>query len=168
MSVCNCCHDRESEPGTGPGAVSPAEPLEGEVEELRRKPLPRVRDVEHKRAWSPDCFEPDGARAIAECVLDEVRERLLESPPVDERDEIGGGRYLDRSVCIGRAAAKTGCDRVQQVGDRNACAAQRQLPRIDPRKEQEIVCQLRKPIGLLARRAQRSRERGRRLGVVES
>jgi hypothetical protein len=40
MSVCDCGHDREAKPGTGPGTVSAAEPLEGVFDEPGGKPWP--------------------------------------------------------------------------------------------------------------------------------
>jgi hypothetical protein len=60
VSVRDCCHDREPEPRTGSGSVT-AETLESALEELWRKPLAFVADVQHDCLWNLDCFEPHGA-----------------------------------------------------------------------------------------------------------
>lgn len=123
--MCDCGHDRQAEPGTASGSVRAAEPREGAFEEVRRKPFALIGDVQDQCAGVLDYFKSSCACAVAECVLDEVGERLLESPTVDERDQIGPRCYLDRASRVGRSAAKAGCDRAKHFCDRDARAAER-------------------------------------------
>src|SRR5690348_13881816 len=74
-------HDREAEPGAAAraGAVCTGEPLEGVLDEVRRKAGPLVRHVEFDRVASRDRTQGDLPGAVAQRVVDQVRERLLES-----------------------------------------------------------------------------------------
>src|SRR5205085_12145445 len=77
-------HDREPEARAAatPAAGGAAEALERAVEEPGRKAAPLVAHVQLDGGLPHAGFEHDRAVAVAECVLDEVAERLLEAQPV--------------------------------------------------------------------------------------
>ena len=76
------------------------------VEELRRKAAPLVPDVELDPTVIRVREQLDGAVAVAERVVDEVRERLLEPEPVAADAKAAGrpppdGRAPGESACHG-------------------------------------------------------------------
>src|SRR5947209_736463 len=77
-------HDRQPESGTGAATarITAAEALECMREELRRKALPLVADKQRSETIIGARREPHGARTMAQRVVDEIAERLLESNPV--------------------------------------------------------------------------------------
>src|SRR5581483_11238777 len=120
--VCVCDGGDDCEPKAHPrgaaGPVATAEPLESPIQELGRKTLSLVGDAYHDLATGHGCFETNVACAVAECVLDEVGERLLESSPVDQRGEVVRSFDLDRASGVFAAPVKARGDRVEQVVDR--------------------------------------------------
>ena len=76
----NRIDDGEAEAGASAGSalVPTAEAVEGPVEEGLAEARPAVGHAKLDVAANPAGFEPDGALAVAEGVLHEVSERLLE------------------------------------------------------------------------------------------
>jgi hypothetical protein len=118
--------------------------------------------VELEEAVTLTGFEPHGPGSVPQGVLDEVPKRLLEPPPVGEHLEARGNNDLDLALRIGRAPAEPCRNRVEQLSHGNVRSAQRQRSGVDAREQEQIVGELRKPVGLLPRRAKRRDELGRR------
>jgi len=152
---CDRGNDREAQPGAGSIAGSTAEPLERARYEIRRKPLTLVDDMQFEGAVVFGGFEPHGSSAVAQGVLDEVAERLLEPPPVGEHLGPRRNNDLDLSTRIVSAAAEAGRNRVEQLSDHNARSAKRQRPGVDASEEQKVVGELREPVGFITGTASR-------------
>ena len=77
--------DGETEPGACAGArlVAPAESLERVRDELRSEARPLVADVELDVTVPPLRLQADAAATVAQGVLDEVAECLLNAQAID-------------------------------------------------------------------------------------
>src|SRR4051794_34664415 len=77
--------DRQPEPGAAAaaGGIAAREAIEGGGEQLGREARPVVADVELDATLRHGCGQLDGAAAVAQRVVDEVPERLLEAPRID-------------------------------------------------------------------------------------
>ena len=98
-------------------------------------------------------LEPDGAAAVAESILDEIPERLLQARAVGVEHETRRHRHLDRPV----AAPEAGRDRREQVGDVDTCAPERRPVLPLAREHEQVLGEANEPFHL-GRRAQRGDE----------
>ena len=149
---------RKGEPETGtaacPGSISAAEALEGVGQEVRWQARPFVTDVELDPAVVLDCIETDRARSVAECVVHQVAERLLEAEPVSvEDDRIGF--CLDRAPSRVRPGSKRLADGVEELIGADRSAAEWQAPVVGLRENEEILGETDEPFGLGCCRADR-------------
>jgi hypothetical protein len=87
VRICDGVDDREPEPCAGGIAGSATETLESARDETRRKTFSLVDHVQFDDAGTFDRLEPHRPCSVAQGVLDEVRQRLLESPSI--------GKHLD-------------------------------------------------------------------------
>ena len=123
-------------------------------EEVRREAGALVAHAELERADLAARLEPDGARAVAERVVDEVAERLLEPQPV--------AGELEPPARRPRAGARPR-PRARRTGARPSRAARaprplrvsRSSPSSDAREHEQVVGEQREPVGLLGRGARR-------------
>src|SRR5207248_2390496 len=84
VGLCDRPDDRKAEPGAAAAArgIRPREALEGALEERGREAVPVVADVQLDPAVDVAGLERDRVAAVAERVVDEVSERLLQPEPV--------------------------------------------------------------------------------------
>src|SRR2546427_4128546 len=94
----------DREPETGAGAFTsdlwPRETLEGSFQEDGRKAVPLIGDVELDDVVGRSGDELHIAAAVAECIVHEVGERLLEPETVAANREAVLGVVPDRSACL--------------------------------------------------------------------
>src|SRR4051794_10734064 len=97
---CDRSDDREPEPGSGAYAcvVGATEPVERFLEEIRGDACALVADVKLERAIGRGGAQGDLSLPVAQGVVDEVAERLLDPQAVERCDErrARANRYLAR------------------------------------------------------------------------
>src|SRR5581483_859975 len=137
MGVDDCGNDCEAEAHTGRLARSlgAAEALEGVRDKLRREAGAVVADPELECSVLLGGLEPYRACAVAERVLDEVGQRLLQPPPVAAHDHAASRDDLDRPAGLQCSPVVTGRDRLEQIGGREVGAADRQFAGVDAREQ---------------------------------
>jgi hypothetical protein len=166
--MCDHLDDGEPEPGSGfTLAVATAEALEGMLEELRREAGAFVGDVELEGAVRSRNGESNLAVAVAECILDEVGESLLEAETIAVQRLAGLDPTRDRSSrCLG-SPLEASRHRGEQVSGIERLEAKRQPPPLEARDQEEVFGELRQPIDILSRRANRPAELLGRVAVSE-
>ena len=95
----------------------PAEALEGTFQQIGREAAALVEDVQLGDAVAPFGLQRNASAPVAERVVDEVAERLLEPHAIGLDDEwvTGGDRKLPLLELGAWLEAR--CDRVENIGD---------------------------------------------------
>src|SRR6266540_3962196 len=162
--------DRQPKPGARAFAsrLGAAETLERALEEGRRKPVTLVLDVELHGPVDRRRAQVHAAAAVAERVVDEVAERLLEAKAVAADDHSRGGFVGEWPRTLLRAPPKPVHDGRKKLVRIERVEAQWQLPPVGSRDQQKVLGELRQAVHFLRRPAQRLAELLRRAAVVQS
>src|SRR5262249_53294278 len=123
-------------------------------QEVTREARSVVRHAQLDVAVVAAGFEADRAGTVAQGVVDEVGERLLEAEAVTVDPLPARGRDLERTSLPRGAAGVASGDGVEEVlgGDRRAAKWKAAL--IGPREDEQILGQPRQPVDLVGRRAE--------------
>ena len=151
--------DRETEARSAPASrlVAAAEPFEGARREAGRESGALVHDVQHDPVGIVDSCEADCSGTVPQRVLNEIAERLLDARPVElgvQAASVG----LDPPPRLARPPLVPHSNPVQQNCELDRLRAKPQDTLVEPREEQQILCELRQPVSLLADRAERRLE----------
>src|SRR6266542_3905679 len=142
--------------------------LERALEEGRRKPVTLVLDVELHGPVDRRRAQVHAAAAVAERVVDEVAERLLEAKAVAADDHSRGGFVGEWPRTLLRAPPKPVHDGRKKLVRIERVEAQWRLPPVGSRDQQKVLGELRQAVHFLRRPAQRLAELLRRAAVVQS
>ncbi len=155
--------DREAEPGAAlaAGLVGAAEALERPLEEAGRKARAVVADVQLDAPVRRARPEPDRALAVAERVLDQVVERLLEPQPVAGEDDRAAVDLEAAAGLVGAHGEAAG-DRLEQRARLDLLPPELQLALLPPREQQQVLGDPGEPVGLDRGGAERLLELGDR------
>lgn len=157
----DCLHDRE--PKTDPATsrtrcVRSTEALERVREELGREAVTLVADGEHEHAVRGARLESYCSFAVAEGVVDEVSECLLQPQAVSGDDLLLRRGYIERPSRRARTRVVSARDRVEQPAHVVPLDPQEKPAVIGAREHEEILSESNKPLDLLAGRVKRSFE----------
>src|SRR5919197_2849858 len=149
-------HNRQAEPCAAAGAprLRAAEALERVRDELGRNAGAVVEDVELGLSVVGADDEVDRAAAVAERVLDEVRERLLDSRNVDVQREAVARGDRERTAALAGAHAEAPLDALHDLARRGAAAVELHRSGVAARDEQEVLREVDEAVGLGAGGAQ--------------
>src|SRR4029453_8746048 len=118
--------------------------LERERQEVLSEAWPLVDDVQLSGAVLRDRGDRDVPASVAEGVVDEIRERLLEVQPVGrQHDRLAG---VDGDLPLGAEAAR---DVLEEIHHIHLLRLQAQLALLGAREKEEVVRDPREPIRLL-------------------
>ena len=143
--------------------VGAAEALERARQEVRREARrPRRSRAARRAPFAASRSSRDRARAVAERVVDEVAERLLEPEPV--ADELEAVRALDRRAPTASAppGGEAPRDRLEQRRDADPSRCAAPVALVGAGEHEQILGEPREAVGLLGGRAQRVLELVRR------
>jgi len=148
--------DREAEARSAAASalLGSAEALESMRRESGREARPVVHHVQLECVPLARCADPDRARSVAQRVLDEVAERLLQSKAIDPKLDVRRAD-LERPAGIPRPPLEASGDALEQLVEGDLVEPQGQLPLVGACEEQEIRGQLGQPVGLDPHLAQR-------------
>src|SRR5688572_11995734 len=148
--------DREAETGASraPSRIRAAEALERVREERRRKPRTVVADRQHDATVRRFGGEANRAVTVAQSVVDEDVERLLDAPAIRTEHDVAGSRHPERPTTSCGSRGISARDGVQHrlrtmLGD-----AKRQLPVVGTRQDEKILREADEALDLLAGRQQ--------------
>jgi hypothetical protein len=147
--------DREPETASAATAcvVAPREAFEGARSDLGRESPSLVPDVELDHLTGPPGADRDRPVAVAERVVDEVAERLLEPEPI--RRDLDASRDLDRdpSALARRALAEAVGGGPRQLVEIDRLDPQTERLPVGARNQEKILREPDEPVGLLGGRA---------------
>ena len=149
-------HDRQSEPRRAPRPrlVGAREALECAREEGWRKAVALVAHAERDLAVAGLRLQPDGARAVAKRVVDQVSECLLEAQPIGN-DRLADGRGDgERTPVFFGTRREPPRNRLEQVADRDGAAAERQTAFVRPCQDEQVFGEARQAVDLLCGRGE--------------
>jgi hypothetical protein len=137
--------DRKAEACSSVAArlVGSAEALECVLEEGRRESGAVVQHVQLDVGVPALRAEDDGSPAVAERIVDEVAERLLQAEPVGLERRRATAFDRDRTV-----AAEAAGDAAKQVVGVDRLALQRQVPLLGAGQQEQVVRDPCQPVGL--------------------
>src|SRR5947209_19956355 len=136
-------------------------------EKLRREACPLVADEQRDETITGARRERHGARTMAQRVVDEIAKRLLDPNAVGGQHQIGWRLELELASLTLRPPDEAMSHAVEQPLSGERLDAQCKPSLIGARNEQQITGELRKPVRLLACRAQREAELWLGLCIVE-
>ncbi len=157
----DCLHDRE--PKTDPATsrtrcVRSTEALERVREELGREAVTLVADGEHEHAVRGARLESYCSFAVAEGVVDEIPECLLETRAISGDDLLFWRQHLERPPGSARTGVVPTRNRVEQPAHVVPLDPQEKPAVIGAREHEEILSESNEALDLLAGRVKRSFE----------
>jgi hypothetical protein len=152
VRLCDRTDYRQAESrSTGAAAfVGAAESLERSRQKRGRKACSFVRHVHLDVRVAFDRKEPDGTRAIAQRVLDEIGKRLSDPEPVGG-DPDATTATLDRPAGITGATLESSHDPAQNIVQLDGLPPKRKDTVVETSEQQQILGELRETVGLNTR-----------------